>query len=175
MSATEPSSHLPRLHRALGDLLRAQRVAALGTLDAQDPTQPFVSMVPYALLPDGVGFVIHVSGLAPHTANLQAAPRAALMVMASEPETGPVHALPRVSIDVRAEPPVPHSPAWERARDAYLARFPEAEPMTALPDFRFVTLSPTRARQVAGFGAARTVEADELAAVLAYAAAAPAP
>ena len=47
-------------------------------------------------------------------------------------------------------------------RHAYLARFPEAEPMTALGDFRFVVLHVLGARQVAGFGAARTVDADEL-------------
>ena len=39
--------------------------------------------------------------------------------------------------------------------------------MTELPDFRFVTLQITGARQVAGFGAARSVPADELASILA--------
>lgn len=167
--AAPPPEHLPRLHRALAALLSTQRVAALGTLDAQDPAQPFVSMVPFALLPDGVGFVIHISGLAPHTANLEASPRAALMVMASEPASGPVHALARASFDVHAETPASGSAAWQAARAAYLARFPEAEPMTQLPDFRFVTLSATRARQVAGFGAARTVPGEELALIFAAA------
>lgn len=166
---TPPLPHLPRLHRALAALLRSQRVAALGTLDAQDAAQPFVSMVPFALLPAAEGFVIHISALAPHTANLQRAPRAALMVMASEPAEGPVHALARASFDVRAHTPEPHSPAWQAARAAYLTRFPEAEAMTQLPDFRFVTLSAERARQVAGFGAARTVEGEELALIFAAA------
>jgi hypothetical protein len=39
--------------------------------------------------------------------------------------------------------------------------------MTALGDFRFITLVPTGARQIAGFGSARTVGAEELAQVLA--------
>ncbi len=39
--------------------------------------------------------------------------------------------------------------------------------MTALPDFRFVTLQLIGARQVAGFGSARSVGPDELAEVLA--------
>lgn len=38
--------------------------------------------------------------------------------------------------------------------------------MAALGDFMFVLLRPTGARQVAGFGAARNVDADELARVL---------
>ena len=48
----------------------------------------------------------------------------------------------------------------------YLARFPEAEPMTALGDFRFVRLRPQEARQVAGFGAARSLGLAEVAQAL---------
>jgi hypothetical protein len=52
------------------------------------------------------------------------------------------------------------------ARQTYLARFPEAEPMTQLGDFSLVAITPTAARQVAGFGTARPLEADEIAGVL---------
>ncbi len=38
--------------------------------------------------------------------------------------------------------------------------------MTHLGDFSFVAIYPTAARQVAGFGTARPLEADELAEVL---------
>jgi putative heme iron utilization protein len=48
---------------------------------------------------------------------------------------------------------------YAACRAAYLSRFPEAEPMTALPDFRFVLLHIRQARHIAGFGAARTIEA----------------
>jgi hypothetical protein len=50
----------------------------------------------------------------------------------------------------------------------YLARFPEAEPMTTLGDFRFLRLTPQGARQVAGFGAARSLSASELAQALGH-------
>jgi putative heme iron utilization protein len=86
--------------------------------------------------------------------------------MAAEVDGQAVHALPRVTLDAMAEVPPQGSPAWAAARAAYLARFPEAEPMTALGDFMFVLLRPTGARQVAGFGAARQVDADELARML---------
>lgn len=160
-------SHEPRLMRALRDLLTGRRAAALGTLDANDTAQPFVSMVPYAVWPDGPALVVHLSGLAAHTRNLQAHPRASLLVMAGETEGEPVHALPRVTLDVVAETPPRDSGDWQAARRVYLARFPEAEPMTALGDFRFVLLRPSGARQVAGFGAARSVDGDEMARVLA--------
>jgi putative heme iron utilization protein len=77
-----------------------------------------------------------------------------------------VHALPRVTLDCEAATPDAGSATWETCRAAYLARFPEAEPMTHLGDFRFVMLTPTGARHVAGFGAARSVDTDELAQVL---------
>ena len=161
--------HEPRLSRALRELLAARRTAALGTLDASlcgDSAQPFVSMVPYALLPAERSLVLHVSGLAAHTRNLLAHPRVSLMVMAGEVDGEPVHALARVTLDAVAQVPERDSTLWAAARAAYLARFPEAEPMTTLGDFMFVVLRPGSARQVAGFGAARTVDADDLAHIL---------
>jgi len=159
-------SHEPRLARALRELLAVRRVAALGTLDAAAPTQPFVSMVPFAVDPARRALVLHVSGLAAHTRNLQAQPAVSLLVTAGEVKGEPVHALPRVTIDGTARLLEPGSAEAEAARAAYLARFPEAEPMTQLGDFRFVLVTPTGARQVAGFGAARSVDAEELATAL---------
>lgn len=156
--------HEPRLTRALRDLLASQRVASLGTLNAEG--RPFVSMVPFAIEPEAACLVIHVSLLAPHTRNLLSEPTVSLMVMQAEVVGEPVHALPRVSFDGMAARLQPDSPAWRAARSAYLSRFPEAEPMAELGDFSFVAISITSARQVAGFGAARGVDAEELAEVL---------
>lgn len=149
------------LTRALRDLLTAQRIAALGTLD--DTGAPFVSMVPFAVSADDHCLVIHVSGLAAHSQNMQRAPRVSLLICASEQSGEPVHALARVTLDAIAEFSEPGSPTALTCRAIYLARFPEAEPMTELGDFRFVRLIPQGARQVAGFGAARTLDAAEVA------------
>jgi putative heme iron utilization protein len=73
-----------------------------------------------------------------------------------------VHALERVGIEGEARLLEPGSPAWASARCAYLARFPEAEFMTALGDFRFVAIDPLAGRHIAGFGAARDVSRQEL-------------
>jgi putative heme iron utilization protein len=158
-------AHEPRLMAALRTLLQAQRVAALGTLGADGNV--LVSMVPYAIERTQRCVVAHVSGLAAHTRNLELRPDVSLMVMQPEVAGEPVHALPRVTLQCRAATPEHGSTSWVACRDAYLARFPEAEPMTALGDFRFVALQVTGARQVAGFGAARSVDAEELARVLA--------
>lgn len=157
-------AHEPRLTRDLRALLQAQRVAALGTLN--EDGSPLVSMVPFALRADEAGLVIHVSGLAAHTANLHQRPMVSLLVMQSEVAGQPVHALPRASFAGQAAVLAPGSTTWQAARTAYLARFPEAEPMTALGDFQFFAITPTAARQVAGFGAARSLDGEDLAAVL---------
>lgn len=158
------SPHEPHLTQALRQLLARQRVAALATLDAQG--QPFVSMVPFAIDPNTGRIVLHVSGLAPHTGNLLRTPQVSVLIMQSEVAGEPVHALPRVSLEGVATLLEPQEAAWVSGRTAYLARFPEAEPMTQLGDFWFVGITVHAARQVAGFGAARTLEAADLQQVL---------
>ena len=156
-------AHEPRLTTALRELLFAHRVAALGTCNP-DGT-PFVSMVPYAIGPDACVY-IHVSGLSSHTHNLLAAPQVSLLIMQSEVAGEPVHALHRVTLLGHAAPLQVTTPEWAQARDTYLERFPEAEPMTQLGDFRFVAIHLKSANQVAGFGAARTLDQEEITAAL---------
>lgn len=155
--------HLSRLDQSLAGLLHTQRVAALGTLDAQG--EPFVSMVPYAVEPESAQLVLCVSALAAHTAQLQQRPLASFMVMQSEPASGEVHALERATLQVRACFPEPGSAPEQAARSAYLRRFAQAEMLLQLPDFRIVTLQSLKLRHVAGFGAARSVD-EELVALL---------
>ncbi len=156
--------HEPRLTQALRNLLATTRVAALGTREADGA--PFVSMVPFAIDPIDATLVIHVSQLAPHTANLQQSPEVSVLIMQSPQEEEPVHALPRVSLKGVARLlescATVNKDDYEQARGAYLHRFPEAQPMTQLGDFRFGRIRITGARQVAGFGAARTLTAQEL-------------
>jgi len=157
-------SHETRLTSALRTLLQTQRVAALGTLG--EDGHAFVSMVPFAIDGSTGQLVIHVSGLAAHARNLEATPRVSLLVLQSEVAGEPVHALPRVTLDGMATVQPRGSSAWASAKAAYLARFPDVEYMTELGDFRFVTIAVSGARQVAGFGAARSIDAEELAQVL---------
>lgn len=166
--------HKPRLMQSLHHLLWSQRVAALGTLSMPsaptDPahgthgpdTWPAVSMVPYAIDSTQQALVVHVSALAAHTQQMEQHPDVGLMVCSPEVAGQPVHALERISLQAHAHTPERESAAWHSAHAAYTARFPEAAFMTALGDFRFVLLSPTSGRHVAGFGAARQVGYEEL-------------
>jgi len=153
-------SHEPRLTQELRALFKTQRVSALGTTG--DDGAPFVSMVPYAVEQQMACLVIHVSGLAAHTRHLQARERVSLMVMQSEVAGEPVHGLQRVTLEGVARVAERGSQRWAACRATYLARFPEAEPMTELGDFMFVAVHVTAGRQVAGFGAARSIDKDEI-------------
>lgn len=153
-----PSEHLLTL--ALRSLLEQQRTAALGTQGPDDT--PFVSMVPFALDPAAPALVLHVSSLAAHTVHLRREPRVSLLVCQAEVPGEPVHALPRVTLQATARLLDVGTAEYEASRQAYLSRFPEAEPMTALGDFRFVRLDVQAARQVAGFGAARSLDRADL-------------
>jgi heme iron utilization protein len=84
------------------------------------------------------------------------------MVHEGAPDQGPVHALHRVALQVQARLLSPADPDSGHLRELYLVRFPEARPITELGDFSFVRLELLGARQVAGFGAARSLNADEL-------------
>lgn len=153
-------AHESRLTRELRALLHSHRVAALGTIS--DEGLPFVSMVPFALMPALGCFVIHVSGLAAHTKFLVARPAVSLLVMQRETPDEPVHALPRATLVGQAKLLEPDSDEWHACRAAYLERFPEAEHMTQLGDFRFVAIEVKGARQVAGFGSARSIDEQEV-------------
>lgn len=156
-------AHESRLDGALRQLLADTRVAALGT--CTDTGEPSVSMVPFALVADGPWVVIHVSALAAHTRYLQARSAVSLLITQAEVAGAPVHDLQRLTLQAQArvlQAEGPDHAEWLLCRAAYLSRFPEAAPMTELGDFRFVCLTPTSGRHIAGFGAARTLEPESL-------------
>lgn len=149
--------------RALADLVRGRTVAALGTLHEG---APYVSMVPFAVLPGGDAFAIHVSRLAAHTKDMLDDARVSLLVMQAEGEGVPAQALPRVTILGEAHEVEKGSEEERACREAYLARFPEAEPLTGFADFSFFAIRPGRARLVAGYAQAVSVSAETLAKAL---------
>lgn len=144
-------------------LVLGRTAAALGTLHEG---APFVSMVPFALLADGSAFIVHVSGLAGHTKDMRADPRVSLLVMQAEGEGTDTQALARVSVRGEARECAAGTPEHSAARAAYLARFPEAGPLTTFGDFAFFAIRPLQARFVAGFAQAMSVTGESLAKVL---------
>lgn len=158
-TAEPPSTgaqHEPRLDRLLRELVERRPVAALACLDEQGA--PAVSMVSHAVDTATADLLIHVSALAAHTRQMAADARVGLMVLGADGEADSPQALPRVSLGALACFVEPGSEEAAQCQAVYLARHPQAERMTQLPDFRFVRLQVQSVRQVQGFGAARSVE-----------------
>jgi heme iron utilization protein len=153
----------PSQASAFRSLLEGEQTAALATLHKGEPA---VSMVPFALLPQGQGLVIHVSRLATHTADMLAHPSVALLVVAPAEAANSPQARPRVSIQGIADQCVADAPSHEQARHIYLSRFPESEEMFGFADFSLFVISVQSARYIGGFGQATTIMASEFASVM---------
>jgi putative heme iron utilization protein len=132
-------------------LLEAESVGLLSTTSVHRPGYPYGSLTPFALSARGMPLLL-LSGLAAHTKNLLADPRACLFVgdrsAADDPLAGA-----RVSLLGRAvhvdEPD---------ARVRYLARHPKAAAYFELRDFALWELVVEEARLISGFGSMRWLE-----------------
>ena len=140
----------PDRDQALRNLLQRQEVGALGTLRNGEP---FVSMVPYALLPDG-SVVVHVSRLATHTRDMEEHPGVSLMVLAERAAGVPAQALARATLQGEALPCPPEHAGHGEARQAYLERFPDSEFLFGFADFLLFRIVPRAVRFVGGFAQA---------------------
>jgi putative heme iron utilization protein len=146
--------------QAMRQLLQRQEIAALGTLHNGEP---FVSMVPYALVPEGGGFVIHVSRLATHTKDMENHPGVSLLVMDERTPEVPPQAVARVTVQGEARPCPPDAPLHAAARAAYLARFPASQEMFGFADFSLFVIVPRSLRVVGGFAQAWSLTAADYA------------
>ncbi|MHB1144440.1 MAG: HugZ family pyridoxamine 5'-phosphate oxidase [Thiobacillus sp.] len=153
----------PAYAHTLRELLRTQQVAALGTLH---DGQPYVSMVPFALLPGGSGFVIHVSQLAAHTKDMLLSPQVSLLVIAPPTPDVPVQGLARATIQGRAVQYADATAGHAEAKAAYLSRFPDGADLFSFADFSLFAIWPDSIRFVGGFAQATTLSPQTLAEVL---------
>ena len=158
-----PFSMKPAYAQSLHSLLRTQQVASLGTLHQG---QPYISMVPFAPRPGGTDFIIHVSQLAAHTKDMLSSPRVSLLVIAPPSPGVTAQELARVTIQGEAVQLVSSTPEHAVAKAAYLARFPQSEPMFGFSDFSLFAIVPSSIRFVGGFAQATTISPEALAKVL---------
>ena len=149
--------------QGLRDLLETQRIGSLGTLHEGEP---YVSMVPFAILPGEATFVIHVSRLAAHTKDMLEHASVSLLVVAPASAVAPPQATARMTIQANAAQLPASEPRHAQAKKAYLSRFPESEMMFELADFSLFTLEPRSIRFVGGFAQAKTITPEGLAEVL---------
>ena len=139
------------------------RSGALATLSRKHPGHPFASVMPYALDEQGQPLVL-ISSMAMHTQNLQADPRASLLVTqpvasAQLTESGDPLAAARLTLIGEACPLA--GPETGAAREAYLARHPRAAYWVDFDDFSFWRLDVKDLYFVGGFAAMDWVTADD--------------
>jgi heme iron utilization protein len=143
----------------LAQLIRGQRIAALGTLRQG---APLVSMVLYLPSPNFSALYLHVSRLAWHTQDMLHDARVALSVSASDDGRADPFTLARVTIRGEAVQIQNNDVAFQNLKSAWLGRFPEQAINFELADFSFWRIAPRDARFVAGFGSIHNISAQDL-------------
>jgi len=139
-------------------LLRAKRAGTLGTLD-RNTGHPFASLVNVATDLDGSP-VILTSRLSTHTANLEADPRASVLL--AETGRGDPLAYPRLTV-LGAFARLERDGADDaRVRRRFLARHPKSELYADFGDFAFWRMNVASAHLNGGFARAADLAATDV-------------
>ena len=148
-------------------LLHLGRVGTLSTQSRKQPGFPFGSVMPFGLDDQGRPLLL-ISNMAMHTQNLQADPRAALLVM-QDPGAVDLLGAARVTLIGEAKPLSTDDVA--EARELYLRAYPNAKYWVDYDDFAFYRMGVKDVYFIGGFGVMgwasaedyRRAEADPLA------------
>lgn len=141
------------LRRAIVGLAREAMTATLATIDAAGG-HPYASLVEMATTADGRPLLL-LSGLARHTRNLEADPRASLLV--DRRQAAGALALERATFIGRGA-----RTASVHDRQRFLHRHPASAGYADFADFGFWTIEPVSVHVIAGFGRIREVAASEV-------------
>jgi putative heme iron utilization protein len=140
------------------DLLRSTRAGALATLD-RNTGHPFSSLVNVATDADGSP-VILVSRLSTHTANIEADPRASVL-LASTGKGDPL-AYPRLTVLGTFAKLERDTPDGARVQRRFLSRHPKSKLYAGFGDFGFWRLSVVSAHLNGGFARAADLKASDI-------------
>jgi len=156
-ASDQPPIPEPSFAERARTLMYLGRIGSLSTLSRRQPGFPFGSVMPYGLDDHGRPIFL-ISTMAMHTQNLQADPRASLLVTQDDASGDPLGAS-RVTLvgNVRTIPnaEVPAS------RDLYLARYTNSKYWVDFEDFSFYRLEVVDVYYVGGFGVMGWVSASE--------------
>src|SRR5260370_39797725 len=147
-ASSPPAAPEPTYAERSRTLVYVGRIGSLSTLSRKQQGFPFGSVMPYGL--DGQGRpVFLISTMAMHTQNVQADPRASLLVAQPDVVGDPLGAS-RVTL-VGYALPVPE-PEVAEARKLYLARYANSKHWVDFEDFSFYRLDVVDVYYVGGFG-----------------------
>ncbi len=156
-ASDQPAVPEPLFAERARTLVYMARIGSLSTLSRKQPGFPFGSVMPYGLDDQGRPIFL-ISTMAMHTHNLQADPRASLLVTQDDAGGDPLGAS-RVTL-VGNVLPIPQSEVAE-ARKLYLARYANSKYWVDFEDFSFYRLDVVDVYYVGGFGVMGWVSASE--------------
>jgi putative heme iron utilization protein len=140
------------------ELLRVIRAGALATID-RNTGHPFSSLVNLATDADGSPLIL-VSRLSTHTANIEADPRASILLACAG--KGDPLAHPRLTV-LGTFASIEHdAPGAERIRRRFLSRHPKARLYAGFADFMFWRLQVLSAHLNGGFARAADLKASDV-------------
>jgi putative heme iron utilization protein len=157
LAADQPPVPQPTFAERTRTLMYLGRIGSLSTLSRKQPGFPFGSVMPYGLDDHGRPIFL-ISTMAMHTQNLQADPRASLL-MAQDAADGDPLGASRVTLVGNVEP-IPESEVAE-ARKLYLARYANSRYWVDFEDFSFYRMEVIDVYYVGGFGVMGWVSASE--------------
>jgi putative heme iron utilization protein len=156
-ASDQPAVPEPSFAERARTLIYLGRVGSLSTLSRKQPGFPFGSVMPYGLDNHGRPIFL-ISTMAMHTQNLQADPRASLLVTPTDAEGDPLGAS-RVTL-VGNVALLPESEVAE-ARKLYLTRHVNSKYWVDFEDFSFYRMDVLDIYYVGGFGVMGWVSASE--------------
>jgi heme iron utilization protein len=151
----QPAAPEPSFAERARTLVHIGRIGSLSTISRKQPGFPFGSVMPYGL--DEAGRPIFlISTMAMHTQNLQADPRASLLVTQPDGSGDPLGAS-RVTLIGNVDC-VPQSEKAQ-VRELYLAHYANSRYWVDFEDFSFYRMAVLDVYYVGGFGVMGWVEA----------------
>ena len=141
-------------------LLDDQRLLALAVI-VKD--LPYAGLMPFSVLPDRSGVLVHASALSKHSRGLSDGGRATVLLHEQYgPDKDPLQ-IKRLTLECVVHPLERKSETWEAARDSYMERFPKSRITFKLRDFTLYRLEFKQGLYVAGFGQAIDIEPADIA------------
>ena len=138
-------------------LVHVGRIGSLSTLSSKQPGFPYGSVMPYGLDETGHPTFL-ISTMAMHTQNVQADPRASLLVTQADTGSDPL-AASRVTL-LGNVLPVPQAEI-AAVRSLYVARYTNSKHWVDFEDFSFYRMDVVDVYYVGGFGVMGWVSASE--------------
>jgi putative heme iron utilization protein len=147
-ASDQPAVPEPSFAERARTLVYLARIGSLSTLSRKQPGFPFGSVMPYGLDDRGRPIFL-ISTMAMHTQNLQADPRASLLVTQADGSGDPLGASRVTLMGNVLTIPKPEVPD---ARKLYLARYANSQYWVDFEDFSFYRMDAVDVYFVGGFG-----------------------